>query len=369
MRYGLLHLLVALFILVVHATPVVAQDDIEEILRVRTRVVFVDVLVKDKRTSEPITNLTREAFEVLDEGKPRRLSYFSQDRGEHPRPLAVILLLDLWGGLSLGANETEVAETAKRMASVLVRLPARDEVAIIASWFSDSATTCLPAALAHDAPPSRTLHSLTRNHVQAAAALHDLPNVIRRRREAEGRKRPSSHPQPGFRCAIDEVSRMARERPGSQVILVVVTDDYFNFFSDAETHDITEKLQRLNVTTSGLLLKKNALGRFADVLTDRLVSTPVSLITMKHLIEQTGGLAARVRRPDDYAAALEKIIGNMSARYSLGFALGENEQDDGQMHPLEVKVKALDSRGKQRKLTVNARRGYFRAETGHRVPR
>jgi len=367
MKDCLRRLLLSLLILNGLTTLVVAQDGAEEVLRVRTRVVFVDVLVKDKRTQEPITNLTREAFEVLDEGKPRRLTYFSHDTGEHQRPLAIILLLDLWGGLSLGSSEPEIAETTERMASVLARLPAQDEVSIIASWFGDPVNACRPVAFAHDAPPFQTLQSLTRNHKAAAEALRDLPKLIKRRGEAAEQQQQQqgsvTHPQPGFLCAVDEVSRMAEERPGSQVVLVVITDDYFNFFSETETRDMTEKLLRRGVTVSGMLLKKNALGRFADALTGRLVSTPVSLITMKHLIDQTGGLSARVRRPDEYAASLETIIGNMSARYSLGFTLGEDEQDDGMLHRLEVKVKALDLRGKQRKLMVNARRGYYKVDS------
>ena len=61
----------------------------------------------------------------------------------------------------------------------------------------------------------------------------------------------------------------------------------------------------------------------------------------------------------DYGAGLAKIIGNLTARYSLGFTLGEQEKDDGRMHQLSIRVKALDAKGKTRKLDVSTRRGYF----------
>jgi hypothetical protein len=77
------------------------------------------------------------------------------------------------------------------------------------------------------------------------------------------------------------------------------------------------------------------------------------------MAERTGGEVARVGKPDDLANALERFIKSLMARYSLGFTLGEDENDDGQMHKLDVKVKAKDSRGKERKLIVNARRGYY----------
>ncbi|MFL6231318.1 MAG: hypothetical protein ACJ741_21295, partial [Pyrinomonadaceae bacterium] len=56
---------------------------------------------------------------------------------------------------------------------------------------------------------------------------------------------------------------------------------------------------------------------------------------------------------------LSEIIGNLNARYSLGFTLADAETDDGKLHPLEVRIHATDARGKERKLDTKARRGYF----------
>ena len=79
----------------------------------------------------------------------------------------------------------------------------------------------------------------------------------------------------------------------------------------------------------------------------------------KYLAQQSGGEAVKVGRAKDYATGLSKIIGNLTARYSLGFALAENEADDGRMHKLEVRVKAQDEKGKTRKLIVSSRQGYY----------
>jgi hypothetical protein len=73
-----------------------------------------------------------------------------------------------------------------------------------------------------------------------------------------------------------------------------------------------------------------------------------------------------VKRTKDYAAGLSKIIGNLTARYSLGFSLEETEKDDGHLHNLEVRVKAADAKGKLRKLEVSSRRGYYMSETGEK---
>jgi hypothetical protein len=65
-------------------------------------------------------------------------------------------------------------------------------------------------------------------------------------------------------------------------------------------------------------------------------------------------------------ARLSKIIGNLTARYSLGFTLAETEKDDGRFHNLEVRVKAPDAKGKLRKLEASSRRGYYMSETGEK---
>jgi hypothetical protein len=84
----------------------------------------------------------------------------------------------------------------------------------------------------------------------------------------------------------------------------------------------------------------------------------------KYLAQQSGGEAVKAGRPKDYATGLSTIIGNLTARYSLGFALSETEVDDGRMHALEVRVKAKDEKGKNRKLLVSSRQGYYMSGVG-----
>jgi hypothetical protein len=43
----------------------------------------------------------------------------------------------------------------------------------------------------------------------------------------------------------------------------------------------------------------------------------------------------------------------------FGFALDDQEQRDGRFNRLEVKVNTREEKGKERKLEVNARRGYY----------
>src|SRR5215467_15376462 len=104
-------------------------QEVEDTIRIKTRVVFLDALVKDKKTNLPISNLTQENFQVLDEGKPRPISYFTRE-GQARKPLALISILDLReDGAGRFLKETEIL---KAMENELAKLPPGDEVAIMA---------------------------------------------------------------------------------------------------------------------------------------------------------------------------------------------------------------------------------------------
>lgn len=98
----------------------------------------------------------------------------------------------------------------------------------------------------------------------------------------------------------------------------------------------------------------------ATISPQMLAKMEVSLYgSAKQLAQRSGGEALRVNRTSDYSGALAKIIGNLTSRYSLGFALAEDEKDDGRMHELVLRVKAQDAKGKARRLDVSSRRGYY----------
>src|SRR5215203_3076943 len=119
-------------LLVVLATPAsfaIKAQEVEDTIKIKTRVVFLDALVKDKKTNLPISNLTPENFEVLDDGKPCSLSYFTRE-GQARKPLALILILDLRED---GAGRfLKRPEILKAMEDELAKLPPGDEVAILA---------------------------------------------------------------------------------------------------------------------------------------------------------------------------------------------------------------------------------------------
>jgi VWFA-related protein len=326
--------------------PTGAQDPKEDIVRVRTRVVFVDTRVNDKTTGAPVADLTRENFEVLADGKPRTLSYFNRDGDERRRPLALVLVLDLvFGGAQNYLRRPEILES---LTAALKKLPPEDEVAVVAN-------------LGGAGGPLRTLTDFTRDRTKIAAALAAAPSLPMPQPTRYGEE---------LENILKGVERAAAERPDSQIIVVPVIST-FAPTAIAERDKIAARLIRANVLFSPLISEPGKGSMRMRHVPGKYPAPPRPVLDAlgrlsgwdnnapQHIAEQTGGEATRVSLPEDYGAALEKLIADLAARYNLGFTLKENEQDDGRMHKLEVRVKARDSKGKERKLVVRARRGYY----------
>ena len=395
--------LLLLFILATFASLPVHAQEVEDTIKIKTRVVFLDALVKDKKTSLPISNLTNENFQVLDDGKPRDISYFTRE-GQARKPLALILILDLRAdGAGRFLKEPEIL---KSMENELAKLPPGDEVAILAMdmnnedeerlWLTEFTNdrTKLAAALArvpgmsvsHDGQPPQTKSTELAKTDTAGGKPDDIVEtetikgrnggtVIRetrrdgtvnvKRTNKKGNVTVDLGDVYDMAAAVKDATRKAEElRPNSQVSLVWVSDGIAPIFF--EDRDATEQiLIRNNVIFNSLTVDLRTLFKFLLP-----VAKPIggwlgmSLYgSAKYLAQQSGGEAVKVGRVKDYGAGLSKIIGNLTARYSLGFALAENEIDDGRMHSLEVRVKAQDDKGKTRKLQVSSRQGYYMSST------
>jgi len=420
--------------LVARYSPAVAQE-VSDTLRVNTRVVFMDTLVKDKRTGVPISDLKPENFEVLDDGKPRPLSYFTRE-GESRKPLALILILDLReDGAGRFLKRPEVLEV---MAAELAKLSPEDEVAIMAVNFDEDGTR-------------KMLTEFTRDRSQIATALQRVPSLmlseedekVREMIQAAGPDAPSSeHGSDGTKgdrseadmgpvpsqlevnkpdnssdtnqnvvsvettkdpktgatitrtimkdgsvstkrvsksgkvniemgeqyslyAAALEVSKISTlQRPNSRAAIIWVTDGIIPIIIE-DRNATSDLLVRSNVTFNSLTVSMRTLYKlllpFAKPVGNWIGMSFTG--SSKYLAKQTGGEAVQISRTSDYGRGLSKIIGNLTARYNLGFTLAEDEQDDGRLHNLEIKVKAQDAKGKVRKLEVSARRGYYMTTT------
>ncbi len=314
-----------------------AQESAAEVLRINTRVVFIDTLVKDKRTSEPITDLTRDDFEVFDNGKRRVISYFSREGDDHKRPMALLLIL---APMDDGARKSfQRPEILNSMAAALSKLPPEDEVAVM---------------LLERAGIGQMLTPLTRDRARVVSTLANLPKP--KQVEAKTLVRPS-------KIIRDVALSTTAERPNSQVTIVMLTDSVF-LMENADRDELERNLIRSNVTLNALITGSSKFFMLFYPVLKPMENHGVSYFDVpQYIAKQTGGDYVRANKKKDYGPALERLVGNLTTRYSLGFTLGENEPDDGQMHRLEVRVKAKDSQDKERTIELSARQGYYLPKT------
>lgn len=381
-------------LLVLFAVPAYAQE-VEDTIRIKTRVVFLDALVKDKKSNVPVSDLKTENFEVLDDGKPRTISYFTRE-GQARKPLALVLILDLRED---GAGRfLKRAEVIKAMGDELAKLPPGDEVAIMAmNSFEDlerfwvieftNDRTKLAAALTRvqalsenpenfppqaGGPTASPTAQDGKEVVETETIKGKNGGVVTRTTRKDGSvdvKRVNKNGEVTIEvngvydiaAAVKDATRKAEEmRPNSQPSIVWVSDGIAPIFF--EDRDATEQvLIRHNVIFNSLTVDLRTLFKFLMPIGKPVAGwLGLSLYgSAKYLAQQSGGEAVKVGKPKDYSAGLARIIGNLTARYSLGFALAESETDDGRLHNLEVRVNAKDEKGKTRKLLVSSRQGYY----------
>ena len=387
-----------LLLILLFASLSVSAQEVEDTIKIKTRVVFLDALVKDKKTNLPISNLTSDNFAVLDNGKPRNITYFTRE-GQARKPLALVLILDLReDGAGRFLKRTEIL---KAMGDELAKLPAGDEVAILAMdinnedeerlWLTqftnDRATLAaalarVPAMCEPHEGSARTAVATTQGEgkpddiVETETIRGRNGGVVTRATRRDGRVNVTRTNKDGkmtielgdvydMAAAVKEAARKAAElRPNSQTSIVWVSDGIAPIFF--EDRDATEQiLIRDNVIFNSLTVELRTLFKFLMPIGKPIAGwMGLSLYgSAKYLAQRSGGEAVKVGRVKDYGAGLQRIIGNLTARYSLGFALAEDENDDGRVHALEVRVNMKDEKGKSRKLQVSSRQGYYMSST------
>ena len=385
--------LLLFFVLATFASLSADAQEVADVIKIKTRVVFLDALVKDKKTNLPISNLAPENFQVLDDGKPRNISYFTRE-GQARKPLALILILDLReDGAGRFLKRTEIL---KAMEDELAKLPPGDEVAILAldlfedeerMWLTDftndraqlaAALARVPALCEPNGSPVKTQNSIAESEgkpediVETETIRGRNGGTVTRETRRDGSVHVKRVSKDGkvtmdlggvydMAAAVKDATRKAEKtRPNSQISIVWVSDGIAPIFF--EDRDATEQiLIRNNVIFNSLTVEMRTLFKFLMPIGKPVAGwLGVSLYgSAKQLAQRSGGEAVKVGRVKDYGAGLQKIIGNLTARYSLGFTLAEDEVDDGRMHNLEVRVKVQDQKGKTRKLQVSSRQGYY----------
>jgi Ca-activated chloride channel homolog len=272
--------------------------------------VWVTVTDRDGRL---VTSLTRDDFEVRDEGKPQPIALFDNS----PRPIRLIVMLDvsgsMLGNLPLLRGATE--QLIKRLTP--------DDAARVGTFGHDIALS-----------PTFTL--------DAAELRRELPTEI-----------SENAPTPLWRALDTAIGAFADVKEPRRVVLVLsdggdsgMIDFKKGFFSQAEVIDRARR-EDVMIYAIGMRSRRQVpAGGFNGGNLQAMLSADLPDPGLARVAEETGGGYIEIRAGQDLAAEFARVADELHAQYTLGF---EPPRRDGKKHDIEVKIKKGGHKPRARK--------------------
>lgn len=298
------------------------RDQQAPTIRVEVDVVSVFATVKDKK-GRLITNLSRDDFEVFEDGQRQPIRYFSR---ESDLPLTIGLLVDT------SVSQGRLVPAEREAAEVFFHRVLRPkDMAFLISFDTD--VDLLADYTNNGELLNRGLEKL---RVNAAGPPVAIPS-------AQGPFPSLPH---GGTHLYDAVYLAAREKLAAEVgrKTIILISDGEEQGSKTKLDEAIEQAQKADVIIYGILFYDRAfyygggMGYSGDS-------------AMKKMAEETGGRLIRVDREKELPAAFDQISEELRSQYSIGYTPAKPRSAGG-FRKLRIKTRNDD-------LKVQARRGYY----------
>jgi VWFA-related protein len=319
MQMPILSLLFALFLTV----PSLAQEtpsapvvhDQTPTFRKNVNLVNLFFTVKDKHGAL-IPNLSKDQFEILEEGKPQTIKFFT---AENNLPLTLGMMIDSSKSMERMLPEEQVVAT-----NFLRKVLTDKDLAFVISF---DISVDLLQDLTSDIHLLRT--GLEKAKINVGAGGGGFPGI------GQG---PIPVSNPKGTLLYDAIYLGANDMLSKQVgrkAMIILTDGV-DQGSQVKLREALEAAQKADVICYVLLMFD---PRYGSDMSD-----------MSRLAEQTGGRAISVGNPDKLGKAFDEISNELRSQYSAGYT-PTNEKHDGTFRKIEVKSKEG--------YKVQARKGYY----------
>jgi Ca-activated chloride channel family protein len=308
--------LLSTIILCVAAVTAAAQ---QPVFRGTADAVHVFATVTD-RDGRLVTTLTREDFEVRDEGHPQPITLFDNS----PRPIRLVVMLDVSGSMS--GNLPLLRAAAEQL---FVRLQPQD-AARVGSFGKDVVIS----------------PSFTRD---ASALRSALPRSI-----------DPEAPTPLWRALDEGISTFSDESEERRVILVLSDgkdSGPIGFRSRVVSQvEVIERARDEDVMVYGIGMRSRGArpgppglgaGGLQAMLTADLPDPGLARVA-----EETGGGYTEIRAGEDLGAAFARVADELHSQYLIGFAPPKR---DGKVHDVELRVSTRGLKPRGRKSYVAAK--------------
>jgi Ca-activated chloride channel family protein len=312
---GTLAVAVAVCVCVAAVATPAATGRPQATFRAASDAVRVFVTVTD-REGQLVTTLSRDDFEVRDEGKPQPITLFDNT----PQPVRLIVMLDVSG--SMEGNLSLLRGAAEELFSRLgpadvARVGSFGREVVISPSFTrdpDALRTALPRAIAPDAPT------------------------------------------PLWRAVDEAMDGFGAEREVRPVVLVLSdgkdsgpTGFRQRYVSQAE---IVDRARREDVMVYGIGMRSRSARQMPGIGPGGLQAALMADFPdpgLALVAEQTGGGYREIRVGQDLGTAFAQVLDELHSQYLIGFAPPKR---DGKVHDIDVRVA-------QRGLKPRARRSYL----------
>lgn len=313
----------AFFLLTFIPVPACGQRTADEqSVKVRTELVNVSVLAKQRETGRIISSLNKDDFTIFEDGIQQAISHFSQEQ----LPLSIVLLVDRAGCIN-AFNEQIRQATIKALGD----LKAEDEVAIMT--FSNKV-------------------ALTQIFTRDRQLIADQIRAVEPQHRSE---------QHYFNAGIYEAAtymRKAANPAGRRAIIVLTSLEASIDFSKISEKEALHAVLESGAVVSGVLTKTLG-GRIEQGIRGK----PTSVLrhvglrsgSLKMFVTETGGeLLSAV--PEKMEETLVNLVNHIAVSYWLAYQ-PTNSARDGKRRRIRVQL-GNDAVKREGKLVLLTRRSY-----------
>ena len=293
-------------------------------LRVNVTLVQLDAEVFDKKTGQVADGLTKDNFEVEEDGRLEHVAGVSRDQV----PLSIVLLMD-----ETDTVRPVLAKLAKGAEVALGHLRAEDEIAVMTYASSTQVT-----------------QDFTLSHEAAAAAIERASRVI------------DNSPAFYNEAVYDGCLLLATKgKPGNRKVIIWLTDNVPNM-PNGRVHteqEAYEQASAAGVVIMAIVERSGLSEVFAVVNKNPVMATmhrrdPAGDVT--RYVNRTGGNVLKAN-PDEVSDRLADLIDRLRLRYRISYYSGAREPKR-KLH--QVKIFVQQNGNRQKGLLVRAPSGYYK---------
>jgi VWFA-related protein len=283
-------------------------------------------------------NLKKEDFAVVEDGQEQEVAFFSTT----DKPFDLILLLDLSG--SLKGKQNLIIESAQRF--IQAARPA-DRIAVVTFTHEVRIVADLTADKKILLEKVKGISAPKGGSKVWDALKFSYDNIVKT--QSAGRRSAIVFMTDGVDNSLyQDVYRWSRRNTTDPITGGVIGLNPLNAPSETTFTELLEIVRRNETTIFPIYLEEG------DILNADWYKKAVrqGRRTLEMLGEETGGQNYYAKNIKDLNGIYEKITGDLSQVYSLGYE-SKNEARDGAWRSLSVKIK------NQPKLIARTKRGYY----------